>query len=93
MFEKPMDKMCDNCPFGNSPEQLHLRRSFRRGRFDEICQSVLRGFIIFICHKTTSHNDEDEWTPTSKDRECAGSIRFRENAIANRERAERRGRK
>lgn len=86
-----MKDLCDNCPFGHSPKQTHMRNSLARGRFDEICQSVFQGFV-FACHKTTNH-DEDEWVPSSKDRECAGSIIFRENAIANRERAERRSRR
>jgi hypothetical protein len=85
---KPMEKMCDNCPFGTSKKQLHMCRSLRRGRFDEICQSVFQGFV-FACHKTTSHDEEDEWTPTSADRECAGSIRFRHIAISNRKARER----
>jgi len=87
---KPMEKMCENCPFGDSPEQKHMRKSLRPGRFNEICQSAFRGFI-FACHKTTTHDDDDgEWIPTERDRECAGAIQFRGNALANRERAERR---
>jgi hypothetical protein len=89
---QPMLKMCDNCPFGHSPEQAHMRKSLARGRFNEICQSVFQGFP-FICHKTTTHDDDGEHQPTTKDRECAGSIQFKQNAIANREEAERRSRK
>lgn len=86
-----MKKMCENCPFGHSAEQTHMRKSLMPGRFDEICQSVFQGHS-FICHKTTSHDEEGEWSPSDKDKECAGSIQFRETAIANRERSERRAR-
>ena len=88
---KPMEEMCDSCPFGHSKKQAHMRRSLPPGRFNEICQSVFQGFI-FACHKTTTHDDSDEgeWIPTEKDRECAGAISFRETAIANREERERR---
>jgi hypothetical protein len=87
---KAMETMCDSCPFGNTDKQSHMRRSLRWGRFNEICQSVFRGFI-FACHKTTTHDDEEgEWVPTQQDRECAGAISFREAAIANREKAQRR---
>jgi hypothetical protein len=85
----PMNKMCDNCPFGHSPEQRHMRDSLMPGRFNEICQSVFLGFS-FICHKTTTHDDDGEYRPGQKDRECAGAIAFREAAITNRERADRR---
>jgi len=89
-FRMPaMKEMCDNCPFGHSAGQTHMRTSLARGRFDEICQSVWRG-EVFICHKTTSHDDEGEWSPGSKDKECAGSIQFREAATENREQAQRR---
>lgn len=57
---KSMLEMCDDCPFGFSPKQKHMRRSLMPGRFNEICQSVFQGFA-FICHKTTSHDDEGEW--------------------------------
>jgi len=86
---QPMAQICDNCPFGHSPKQTHMRRSLARGRFNEICQSVFLGHP-FICHKTTSHDDDGEWLPSERDRECAESIAFRENAIANRREAERR---
>lgn len=89
---KPMEAMCDDCPFGHSVKQRHMRQSLARGRFNEICQSVFRGFV-FACHKTTSHDDDGEWIPTRGDRECFGSIQFRENAIANRANAERRARR
>lgn len=83
---KARAKLCDDCPFGSSPKQLHLRSGLRPGRFNEICQSVFQG-AIFPCHKTTAFDDEDgEWQPSQRDRECAGAIQFRERAIANRER-------
>jgi hypothetical protein len=84
---KAMREMCDTCPFGHSAEQTHMRKSLRPGRFDEICQSVFRG-EVFVCHKTTKHDDDGEWTPSESDRECFGSIQFRERAIANRNRSE-----
>lgn len=86
---KPMESMCDNCPFGHSKEQAHMRNSLAKGRYNEICQSVFRG-ELFVCHKTSDHDDEGEWRPTGRDRECAGSIQFRETAWRNREDAERR---
>lgn len=89
MWRDAMKEMCADCPFGRTPKQMHMRRSLRAGRFDEICQSVFQGYA-FICHKTTTHDDEGEWEPTAKDRECLGSIEFRERAIASRESRERR---
>jgi hypothetical protein len=85
---KPRVRMCDSCPFGRSPAQQHMRRSLRRGRFEEICQSVFAGFI-FACHKTTSHDDNGEWVPSERDRECAGAIGFVRRATDSRERRER----
>jgi hypothetical protein len=87
---KPMEKMCDNCPFGSSKAQRHMRNSLRPGRFNEICQSIWRGFV-FACHKTTTHDDDDEYIPNERNRECAGAIAFLERAVANRNRAESRG--
>jgi len=81
-----MPAMCENCPFGHSKAQRHMRNSLAKGRFNEICQSVFQGFA-FMCHKTTTHDDEGEHVLTKRDRECAGSIQFRETAHANRERA------
>ena len=83
---EPMKEMCENCPFGHSEKQRQMRNSLRPGRFNEICQSVFQGHV-FMCHKTTTHDDEGEWVMTEKDRECAGSIAFREAAHAQRERA------
>jgi hypothetical protein len=90
---KPMESMCDSCPFGHSVKQTALREGLRPGRFDEICQDVFHG-RIFPCHKLTEFDDDTgEWMPSAKDRECAGSIEFRLRAIRNRERAERRAEK
>ena len=74
---KPRLTMCDNCPFGQTAKQRKLRNGLRPGRMDDIKFSVLLGGI-FPCHKTTEFNDEDEWVMTKRDRECAGSIAFRE---------------
>ena len=86
---EPMKEMCENCPFGASKEQRHMRNSLRPGRFNEICQSIWRGYV-FACHKTTAHDDEDEYLPTNRDRECAGARQFLQTAITNREKSERR---
>lgn len=88
---RPMEQMCADCPFGNSSKQRHMRRSLRPGRFEGICQDVFRG-AFFACHKTTTHDDDGETVWTPKQRECAGAIAFRQRAIANRERAEKRAR-
>lgn len=86
-----MPAMCESCPFGHAPAQQHMRKSLAKGRFSEICQSVFQGFV-FMCHKTTTHDDESsQWVPTEGDRECAGSIQFRDIACTNRERAVGRG--
>lgn len=85
---KPRLTMCEDCPFGNSKAQRHMRNSLRPGRFNEILQSIWRGFI-FACHKTTSHDDGGDWVPTTRDRECAGAREFLQRASANRQRAER----
>ncbi len=71
----------------DSLAQQHMRKSLAKGRFNEICQSVFQGFP-FMCHKTTTHDDDGNHVLTKRDRECAGSIQFRETAIRNRERAE-----
>lgn len=86
---RPRARMCDNCPFGSSPAQQHMRNSLAKGRFEEICQSIWRGFT-FACHKTTEHDDEDEWIPTERNRECFGAIEFVRRAQENRERAQKR---
>lgn len=87
-----MEKMCDNCPFGHSASQEAMRKSLRRGRMNEIYQSVWRG-EIFLCHKTTEHDDDEDsdfYVPKGQERECAGAIAFVQSARENRERAERR---
>lgn len=83
----PMPAMCADCPFGHSRAQTHMRKSLRPGRFNEICQSVFQG-SVFSCHKTTEFDDDGEPIHTKRERECAGAIEFRRNAIANRERAQ-----
>lgn len=87
-----MKEMCESCPFGHSKEQRHMRNSLAKGRFDEICQSVWRG-EVFICHKTTKHDDEGEWLPSKGDKVCAGSLQFLERAAAARRESERRAAK
>lgn len=87
-----MTAMCDNCPFGNSPAQRHIRNSLAKGRFEEICQDVWRG-SIFFCHKTTTHIDQDDdefYIPSGKELQCAGSSEFINRVSENRERANRR---
>jgi hypothetical protein len=88
---EPSEGLCSDCPFGNKPAQLHMRRSLRPGRFEEICQAVWLG-VFFPCHKTTTHDENDEYVRTGKERQCAGSIQFMESARQVRERAEARAR-
>ncbi len=78
-----MPKMCRDCPFGNSKAQRHMRNSLRPGRFNEICQAVWMGGY-FPCHKTTTHDDDDECIFTPKERQCVGSIEFVARAAENR---------
>jgi len=86
MFSEPMKEMCESCPFGSAPKQRHMRTSLRRGRFNEICQSVWLGGY-FPCHKTTKFDDEGETIPHRGERMCRGALEFIERAAkARRER-------
>jgi hypothetical protein len=85
-----MKEMCESCPFGGSKEQLHMRRSLRRGRFEEICQAVWAG-AQFPCHKTTQFDDEGEAIPGPHEKQCRGALEFIERIAKGREEAERRG--
>lgn len=64
-----MSKMCADCPFANSGPGLHLRRTLRASRWQEIKNKLLGGGH-FICHKTT------EETGDGSKRICAGSIEW-----------------
>ena len=88
MIGEPMKQMCDSCPFGTSKKQMHMRRSLRPGRFDEICQSVWQG-AYFPCHKTTTFGDDNELLDRQKERQCFGALRFVRIASENRDRCER----
>jgi hypothetical protein len=88
MFGEAMKEMCADCPFGGQPKQLHMRRSLRPGRFEEICQSVWLGGY-FPCHKTTHFDDDGELEPNTGEKECRGAIEFVERAANGRRRAER----
>lgn len=89
MWREAMKEMCADCPFGNSPAQRHMRDSLRRGRFNEICQSVWLGGY-FPCHKTTKFDDDGEVVPQPGERMCRGVLEFIERAAAQRNRAEER---
>lgn len=89
MFGEAMKEMCDSCPFGHGPKQAHMRKSLRRGRFNEICQSIWQGGY-FPCHKTTTFDDEGELRPTLKEKACRGALDFVESASRQRNDAERR---
>jgi hypothetical protein len=75
MWRDAMDKMCADCPFGGSPKQLHMRRSLRRGRFEEICQAVWLGGY-FPCHKTTKFDDDGETIAHAGEKMCRGALEF-----------------
>ena len=89
MWREAMKKMCADCPFGNSADQLHMRESLRPGRFKELCQSVFAG-AYFPCHKTTEFDDDGELVPSNKERMCKGALEFVQRAVANREKSEQR---
>ena len=78
-----VDRMCADCPFGNSAKQRHMRNSLRPGRFNEIAQSVWAG-AYFPCHKTTIFDDDGEVVPNPKELQCRGALEFVERAAANR---------
>lgn len=75
MFGQVMPEMCADCPFGSSKSQRNMRNSLRPGRFNEIAQSVWMG-ASFPCHKTTTFDDDDEYAPTGREKECRGAIEF-----------------
>lgn len=87
MLGQVMPEMCADCPFGSSKAQRHMRNSLRRGRFNEIAQSVWQGGY-FPCHKTTVHDDDGEVIPRRQEKQCRGAIEFAERAAANRNKAE-----
>jgi hypothetical protein len=84
-FGAAMEKMCEDCPFGTSKAQLHMRRSLRPGRFNEICQSVWQGGY-FPCHKTTVFDDDGDTIYNPDERQCRGALEFVERAAENRAR-------
>lgn len=87
MFGEAMKEMCADCPFGSSKAQRHMRNSLRPRRFNEICQSIWQGGY-FPCHKTTTFDDDDEeYSPSGREKQCRGSIEFVEKAAANRAKA------
>jgi hypothetical protein len=90
-FGDVMKEMCDDCPFGNSKAQRHMRNSLAEGRFDEICQSVWQG-AFFACHKTTNgeEDDEGEYHYNGKEKQCKGSLEFVERIAEGRREAENR---
>lgn len=83
-FGDSMKEMCSDCPFGGSKSQLHMRRSLRPGRFNQICQDVWQG-AYFPCHKTTQFDDDGEVENYADTKQCRGAIEFVERAAANRE--------
>ena len=90
MWRDAMKEMCADCPFGRSAKQLHMRRSLRKGRFDEICQSVWQG-SYFPCHKTTHFDDDGDLLPNSGEKMCRGALDFVERASQARQERERQG--
>jgi len=89
MFREAMKEMCADCPFGHSVKQRRMRNSLRRGRFNEICQSVWQGGY-FPCHKTTKFDDDGEVIFNLGEKACRGALEFVERAAEQRREAERR---
>ena len=83
MWRDAMPEMCKDCPFGHSVSQRRMRTSLRRGRFNEICQSVWQGGY-FPCHKTTKFDDDGELQPSLTEKMCRGALEFVERAAAMR---------
>jgi hypothetical protein len=72
-----MSAQCANCPFATRGEGLRLRRSLMRGRWREILLGLRQG-QVFYCHKTTEHDDDGEFVPTTDAKVCAGAIDWQE---------------
>ncbi len=70
------EKMCADCPFASSGAGLHLRKTLARGRWKQICASLLRQ-DHFMCHQTTRFDDEGEAIRGSG-LICAGSIEWQD---------------
>lgn len=59
---------CKHCPF-----RTDVTPYLRTDRVREICDSITDYDMTFACHKTTSHDDEGEHIPSSKEQHCAGA--------------------
>ncbi len=66
-----MNEPCVDCPFNESGPGLHLRKSLRPGRWQEILRGLKRD-THFTCHKTA-----DE-TGDGSDLVCAGALAWQE---------------
>ena len=88
MWRDAMKEMCDSCPFGHAPKQRRMRTSLRKGRFEEICQSIWQGGY-FPCHKTTHFDDDGELEFNLGEKMCKGAIEFVERASKAKEAASR----
>ena len=66
-----MPAPCANCPFTETFEGRHLRRSLGRERWQEITDA-LKHDNHFMCHKTTPH------TGDGSNLVCAGALAWQE---------------
>jgi hypothetical protein len=58
---------CKDCPFRSD-----IRPYLTRERIDQIDNSLIRA--EFPCHKTTEHDDDDNYVPTDNEQHCAGAL-------------------
>lgn len=73
-YKYKLDRMCDNCPFADEGPGLQLRLSLGRKRWETILSGLRRG-EHFLCHKTTSGEEDGEgnYIRTGDEKICAGS--------------------
>jgi hypothetical protein len=61
---------CKGCPFRTDcrPHWLSRARAF------EIAQSIQKRGHTFPCHKTTEHDEDDNFVRTGNEQHCAGAL-------------------
>lgn len=64
-------KPCEGCPFRKDGTGVKLHPL----RVREIARITGKGGA-FICHKTVTHDDEDERAPTHREQHCAGALMY-----------------
>jgi hypothetical protein len=72
-----MTRPCNDCPFLTGEHEGDAPIRLTAGRVREIHKAMAESQgSTFACHKTTTHDDDDEHVSTPREQHCAGALLY-----------------